>query len=181
MAWQIRSTCRIYFWKVAKAPKYFVSFAIVVFVTSTEGVQEPPATPQKFWSINVSMVTSSASNFLLRCSEDGSAEEHDAISLAVYLRMPGSFLTPAATISEECYPSGAINTETAHLRLLLEEGKRPEAVVLFVSGIARTEWLGDALSLDVEVHGNDFCGRKSHDFTLGSTIPLLIEGGGGCT
>lgn len=156
-------------------------FAIVVFITATDGALKPPASPPRFLSVSVTAVTHQASGFRLGCSERGAAEEDKAISLAVFLRVPGNAFASADTSAEHCYPGEASNTGTAFLRLLLEERVTPDAILLFVSGIGQAEWLGDAFFMDIEVHGNDFCYRQSHHLILGSAIPLVLERGGSCT
>lgn len=155
-------------------------FAIVVFITATDGALKPPANPQRFLSISVTTVTPKASGFRLGCSERGAAENSETISLAVYLRMPGQAFAPADVAAEQCYPDEASNAGTAYLRLLFNDGVTPDAIVLFVSNLGQADWLGDSFFMDIEVHGNEFCARHSRHHILGAVFPLVFERGGSC-
>ncbi|MEM6410281.1 MAG: hypothetical protein AAF683_01945 [Pseudomonadota bacterium] len=159
-------------------------FALVLFVTSTDGAIEPPQRPTRFMSIDATAVMSGDERLTVRCQPLDRAGVNDVadgeLVLSIFLRV-NKKIVAATEASQNCFSDSSLAGETVVARLLLGAEVQPEEVILLPSHIGSSVNIGSVQPLEIRVNGRDFCSRASLDPTIGGFGPVVLESSGSCS
>lgn len=159
-------------------------FALVLFVTSTNGAIDPPQRPTQFLSIQVTPVMTGDQRLTIGCQPIAPEDIGDVgpgdLVLSVYLRVDDRLVT-GLDASQNCFSASATAGDPAVARLLLASDARPTQIVLLPSHIGASANIGSVQPLEVRINGSKFCSNSSLDPVIGAFGPVILEPGESCT
>lgn len=146
-------------------------FALVVFVTSTDGSIDEPGIPPRLITVSIAPVQILATELSFSCAPTRSASDGQ---LRIALFSAGiEQSTPAATAFGQCIQSVGIE-DRAVIFLSTQDDDLPRSLAFIITDIGDLNRINQTLDMEIRIEGRNLCQTRLHQLTLGKVAPLVI-------